>query len=135
MLARLGLHDEIVTNARVNFMPSRASRSMLGVPTFRLPYVPVSSHARSSAIISTTLGRAADCADTGPAISSRTTRPNHTRVCDVIIGGSQALIQGLIRPTPHSSKSAVLRVAMAARAERPMAAICASKCEMGRPAR
>jgi len=38
------------------------------------------------------------------------------------------------RFTPQPSKSAALRVAMAAPMKRAIAAICASKCEMGRPA-
>ncbi len=44
------------------------------------------------------------------------------------------LFQGLMRPIPQSSKSAVLRVANSAPREWAMAAICASNCEIGRPA-
>lgn len=43
--------------------------------------------------------------------------------------------QGSTTLTPQSSKSAVLRVASVAPVERAIAAICASACEIGRPAR
>lgn len=49
------------------------------------------------------------------------------------LGESQAF-QGFTSATPQPAKSAMLRVAIVAPVDRAIAAICASKCEIGRPA-
>ncbi len=73
-LDRLGLHELAVTKARSNRIPPRASRSMFGVLTLGLPNAPQSSQARSSAMISTTLGRFASPARPDLRGTDRTVR-------------------------------------------------------------
>src|SRR5688572_31181217 len=88
MLARLGLQELVVTNARLKRIPCCARRSMLGVRTALLPYGPQSSHAMSSAMRTKKLGRDSTAANAEPMTSVMQTHTHQStrEIIEAILG-------------------------------------------------